>query len=268
MAQIQLTQQALMLGQNQNQNQTNSNNHSINHQQQHESLLLKEVTRHRHASEATRASSEGSFKENRPDNNNKNNLNGSNNRKSPHSSNALSSVEKLFSHGHCGWPGCDTSCPDSAAFFRHLSSTHVLDDKSTAQTRVQMQIVSQLELQLAKEKDRLQGMMRHLHLEQTRSGELRSQLMVNNNSSSPITSAEAQAQSHLHLLQSSVERAADMGTIHIKAEAEMRSPSSSHAEMSSRMAAAAVAMFPNLPTSIAASLGFTGSPGMCLVHTH
>ena len=37
---------------------------------------------------------------------------------------------------------------------RHLLASHPLDDKATAQTRVQLQIVNQLEVQLAKEKDR------------------------------------------------------------------------------------------------------------------
>ena len=41
----------------------------------------------------------------------------------------------------------------------HLNTEHVLDDRSTAQTRVQMQVVSQLELQLQKERDRLQSMV-------------------------------------------------------------------------------------------------------------
>lgn len=41
-------------------------------------------------------------------------------------------------------------CEDSGEFQKHLGSEHVLDDKSTAQARVQMQIVSQLELQLQK----------------------------------------------------------------------------------------------------------------------
>lgn len=47
---------------------------------------------------------------------------------------------------------------------RHLNTEHTLDDRSTAQARVQMQVVSQLELQLQKERDRLQAMMHHLHL--------------------------------------------------------------------------------------------------------
>lgn len=49
-------------------------------------------------------------------------------------------------------------------FYRHLNTEHTLDDRSTAQARVQMQVVSQLELQLQKERDRLQAMMHHLHL--------------------------------------------------------------------------------------------------------
>ncbi len=83
------------------------------------------------------------------------------------------SVSKLFSHGHCSWPGCDAACPsDLGSFQRHLNASHPLDDKSTAQTRVQMQIVKQLELQLTKEKDKLDAMMGHLRLE-SRNGELR-----------------------------------------------------------------------------------------------
>lgn len=45
----------------------------------------------------------------------------------------------------------------------HIDKDHVLSDRSTAQTRVQVQIVSQLEIQLKKEKDRLNAMMTHLH---------------------------------------------------------------------------------------------------------
>ena len=39
---------------------------------------------------------------------------------------------------------------------------HILDDRSTAQTKVQIQIVEQLETQLAKEQARLEAMMGHL----------------------------------------------------------------------------------------------------------
>uniref|UniRef100_A0A4X2KNA6 Forkhead box P1 n=1 Tax=Vombatus ursinus TaxID=29139 RepID=A0A4X2KNA6_VOMUR len=50
---------------------------------------------------------------------------------------------------------------------RHLNNEHALDDRSTAQCRVQMQVVQQLELQLAKDKERLQAMMTHLHVKST-----------------------------------------------------------------------------------------------------
>ncbi|XP_030746238.1 forkhead box protein P1-like isoform X3 [Sitophilus oryzae] len=70
----------------------------------------------------------------------------------------------LYGHGVCKWPGCETICEDLQAFVKHLNTEHTLDDRSTAQARVQMQVVSQLELQLQKERDRLQAMMHHLHL--------------------------------------------------------------------------------------------------------
>ena len=44
-----------------------------------------------------------------------------------------------------------------------MCRTHLLDDKSTAQTRVQLQIVNQLEVQLVKERQRLDAMMAHLY---------------------------------------------------------------------------------------------------------
>lgn len=47
---------------------------------------------------------------------------------------------------------------------RHLNTEHCLDDRTTAQARVQMQVVSQLEIHLQKERDRLQAMMHHLYL--------------------------------------------------------------------------------------------------------
>merc|ERR1711963_1006452 len=45
----------------------------------------------------------------------------------------------------------------------HMTREHSLNDKTTAQARVQMQIVTQLEVQLKKEKVRLAAMMKHLH---------------------------------------------------------------------------------------------------------
>ncbi|XP_050412701.1 forkhead box protein P1 isoform X2 [Patella vulgata] len=70
----------------------------------------------------------------------------------------------LCRHNFCKWPGCDTHCEDYAAFIKHLNCEHALDDRSTAQARVQLQVVNQLEMQLTREKDLLQGMMEHLHM--------------------------------------------------------------------------------------------------------
>lgn len=64
----------------------------------------------------------------------------------------------------CKWPGCENICEDFGQFLKHLNSEHALDDRSTAQCRVQMQVVQQLEIQLSKERERLQAMMAHLHM--------------------------------------------------------------------------------------------------------
>uniref|UniRef100_A0A673LCZ4 Forkhead box protein P1-B-like n=1 Tax=Sinocyclocheilus rhinocerous TaxID=307959 RepID=A0A673LCZ4_9TELE len=77
------------------------------------------------------------------------------------------SAHPLYSHGVCKWSGCDAVFGDFQSFLKHLNSEHALDDKSTAQCRVQMQVVQQLELQLAKDKERLQAMMAHLHVKST-----------------------------------------------------------------------------------------------------
>ncbi|XP_029908398.1 forkhead box protein P4 [Myripristis murdjan] len=70
----------------------------------------------------------------------------------------------LYGHGECKWPGCEALCEDMGQFIKHLNNDHALDDRSTAQCRVQMQVVQQLEIQLAKESERLQAMMTHLHM--------------------------------------------------------------------------------------------------------
>ncbi|XP_033148941.1 forkhead box protein P1 [Drosophila busckii] len=70
----------------------------------------------------------------------------------------------LFAHGICRWPGCEMDLEDIGSFVKHLNTEHGLDDRSTAQARVQMQVVSQLESHLQKERDRLQAMMHHLYL--------------------------------------------------------------------------------------------------------
>ncbi|KAK6620383.1 hypothetical protein RUM44_006784 [Polyplax serrata] len=73
-------------------------------------------------------------------------------------------LNPLYGHGVCKWPGCESDFDDFQAFNKHLNSDHNLDDRATAQARVQMQVVSQLEIQLQKERDRLHAMMTHLHM--------------------------------------------------------------------------------------------------------
>ncbi|KAL4640725.1 forkhead box protein P2-like [Arapaima gigas] len=73
-------------------------------------------------------------------------------------------THSLYGHGVCKWPGCESICEDFSQFLKHLNSEHALDDRSTAQCRVQMQVVQQLEIQLSKERERLQAMMTHLHM--------------------------------------------------------------------------------------------------------
>ena len=90
MAQIQLTQQALMLGQNTNESNTDSNNQLL----LKESMVKKERQRERHASETTLASSEGSLKENRSENIHKHQIHQNGDPKSPlavHGTSALAS---------------------------------------------------------------------------------------------------------------------------------------------------------------------------------
>ena len=47
----------------------------------------------------------------------------------------------LFSHGMCRWTGCELAgFKNLQSFKQHLSLDHVLDERSTAQTRVQVRI--------------------------------------------------------------------------------------------------------------------------------
>lgn len=64
--------------------------------------------------------------------------------------------------GVCSWPGCEKFFDDVHIFTKHLNSVHRVNDKSTADLRVQKNVVSQLEVQLRKEKDILQAMLYHL----------------------------------------------------------------------------------------------------------
>ena len=44
----------------------------------------------------------------------------------------------LWKRGVCSWPSCDTGCDTMGIFLTHLNREHLLDEKSTAQTRVQV----------------------------------------------------------------------------------------------------------------------------------
>ena len=48
------------------------------------------------------------------------------------------SQHPLFTRGVCTWAGCETTCDTYPAFISHLNREHVLDERSTAQTRVQV----------------------------------------------------------------------------------------------------------------------------------
>lgn len=72
----------------------------------------------------------------------------------------------LFHHNLCKWPGCDTYCDDFQKFIKHLNTEHDLDDRNTAQARVQMQLVQQMEHQLMKQKEITMAMLQHLYTKQ------------------------------------------------------------------------------------------------------
>lgn len=71
----------------------------------------------------------------------------------------------LYRHGVCVWPGCDSPCANLSSFNKHVHEEHRQDGRSTAQLRVQMQVVNQLEIQLTKEQTRLKAMKEHLQLQ-------------------------------------------------------------------------------------------------------
>ena len=47
----------------------------------------------------------------------------------------------LYSRGMCTWAGCETNCDTYTAFLVHLNREHLLDERTTAQTRVQVLII-------------------------------------------------------------------------------------------------------------------------------
>lgn len=115
--------------------------------------------------------------------------------KSPMSSWSPISVSEhpLYGNGICKWPGCEAIFDEQQSFAKHLNAEHNLDDRSIAQARVQMQVVSQLELQLQKERDRLQAMMHHLYL---------SKQFISNSMNSPLAGTASKPNSHIGLVDS------------------------------------------------------------------
>ncbi|XP_061629491.1 forkhead box protein P2-like isoform X2 [Phyllopteryx taeniolatus] len=79
----------------------------------------------------------------------------------------LTTINVLYGHGVCNWPGCESICQNYSKFVKHMRCEHTLDDRSAAQCRVQMQVVHQLEIQLLKERERLRAMTAHLQLTPT-----------------------------------------------------------------------------------------------------
>ena len=69
----------------------------------------------------------------------------------------------LYLKQQCQWPGCGRDCRSPASWRIHMDAEHRLSERSTAQARVQMQIITQLEAQLRREKEVLAAMMKHLH---------------------------------------------------------------------------------------------------------
>nr|XP_023664576.1 forkhead box protein P1-B-like isoform X2 [Paramormyrops kingsleyae] len=113
-------------------------------------------------------------------------------RESSTQDNHSSESHPLYGHGVCKWPGCEAVLDNIRSFLKHLHSEHTLDDRSTAQCRVQMQVVQQLELQLAKDRERLQAMMTHLHVKSTEAKPASQPLnLVSNSALSKVSIPEA-----------------------------------------------------------------------------
>ncbi|CDW54635.1 FoxP protein [Trichuris trichiura] len=92
-----------------------------------------------------------------------------------------SASHPLYQHGICTWPSCDKQCSTYLAFVQHLNSSHLLDDRTAAQCRVQMQVVDQLDSQLNKERYRLHAMLQHLQMKQSSSEPVASSTFSGNN---------------------------------------------------------------------------------------
>jgi forkhead box protein P len=70
-------------------------------------------------------------------------------------------MRPLYDYTGWKWPGCEAICDVFKSFLERLNTKHTSDDRTSAQARVQMQVVFQLQLQLQKERDGLQAIMHH-----------------------------------------------------------------------------------------------------------
>uniref|UniRef100_A0A7N6FLI6 Fork-head domain-containing protein n=1 Tax=Anabas testudineus TaxID=64144 RepID=A0A7N6FLI6_ANATE len=94
----------------------------------------------------------------------------------------------LYSHGVCNWPGCESVCENFSQFIEHMGNEHTLDDRSTAQCRVQMQVVQQLELQVGAEQQKLELLLEYTYIPEETvflSGSLPSILIICDTTSPP-----------------------------------------------------------------------------------
>lgn len=95
----------------------------------------------------------------------------------------------LYQHNMCKWPGCETYFDEMSSFLKHLNSEHGLDDRSTAQARIQMQVVQQLENQFIKEKEILNAMLQHLYGKQRAAAAAVANAVTNKNNNNGNTNS-------------------------------------------------------------------------------
>lgn len=151
-----------------------------------------EQKRDRHRSDTY--SSDGSLKENQSDNLNPSPPTRNNGHRSSSDENTPVKEEEednlLYVKQQCQWPGCRRECSSSAVWRLHMDQEHGFNEKSTAQARVQMQIISQLENQLRREKDVLTAMMKHLHPDTEDERDRRSPVAKRMKTESPVQESQ------------------------------------------------------------------------------
>eukprot|EP00794_Sanderia_malayensis_P006100 gene6100-6804_t len=79
-------------------------------------------------------------------------------------------ISRLYKGGQCHWPSCERSFADKRDFIIHLNNSHVLDDTSASQARVQGYVVKDLEERLAIERGKLSAILAHLQFSHEKDG--------------------------------------------------------------------------------------------------